>query len=102
MIKIIVYTTPTCPWCVKTKTFLKQKNLSYTEKNVVEDELARNEMIRKSRQMGVPVLDVNGKVIIGFEPEAILAALPKSSSKKPKKSTKKSKKVKSKKMKKRT
>ena len=75
--KITVYTTPTCPWCAKTKEFLKQKKMSYTEKNVVEDEQARDEMIQKSHQMGVPVIDINDKIVVGFEPEEILAAVAK-------------------------
>ena len=86
--KITVYTTPTCPWCAKTKEFLKQKKLSYTEKNVVEDEKARDEMIQKSHQMGVPVIDINDKIIVGFEPEEILAAVAKNSPKKAKKNLK--------------
>ncbi len=75
MTQIIIYTTPTCPWCAKTKEFLKQNKLNYLEKNVVEDERARTELIRKSGQMGVPVLDIDGKIVVGFEPEEILAAV---------------------------
>ncbi|MBS3126615.1 glutathione S-transferase N-terminal domain-containing protein [Candidatus Woesearchaeota archaeon] len=72
-----IYTTPTCPWCMKTKEFLKSKKIPYTEHNVVEDETARTEMIEKSGQMGVPVLDINGKIIVGYDPEEILKALSK-------------------------
>ena len=78
MTKLTIYTTPSCPWCAKTKEFLKQKKIPYTEKNVVEDEQAREEMIHKSNQMGVPVLDIGGEIIIGFDPEAILTAVAKS------------------------
>ena len=74
---IKVYTTDSCPWCDKAKNFLKSKNLEYTELNVQDDMEAREEMIKKSRQMGVPVLDINDNIIIGFDKPAILKALGK-------------------------
>lgn len=72
-----VYTTDSCPWCVKAKNYLKSKNISFEELNVADDMLAREEMIKKSKQMGVPVLDINGTVIIGFDKSAIDKALTK-------------------------
>lgn len=74
---IKVYTTDSCPWCDKAKAFLKSQNLEYTELNVQDDMEAREEMIKKSRQMGVPVLDINGNIILGFDKPAILKALGK-------------------------
>lgn len=74
---IKVYTTNSCPWCVKAKNYLKSKNISFEELNVADDMLAREEMIKKSKQMGVPVLDINGTVIIGFDKGAIDTALTK-------------------------
>lgn len=74
---IKVYTTDSCPWCDKAKNFLKSKNLEYTELNVQDDMEAREEMIKKSRQMGVPVLDIDGNIIVGFDKPAILKALGK-------------------------
>lgn len=74
---IKVYTTDSCPWCDKAKNFLKSKNLEYTELNVQDDMEAREEMIKKSRQMGVPVLDIDDNIIIGFDKPAILKALGK-------------------------
>ena len=61
-----VYSTNTCPWCDKAKSYLKSKGIEFEELNVQEDMVAREEMIKKSKQMGVPVLDVNGTIIIGF------------------------------------
>ncbi|ABR32315.1 MULTISPECIES: glutaredoxin family protein [Clostridium] len=72
-----VYTTNTCPWCVKAKTFLKSENIEFQELNVQDDMEAREEMIKKSNQMGVPVLDINDNIIIGFDKPAILKALGK-------------------------
>ncbi len=74
---IKIYTTPTCPWCKKTKEFLKQKKIAYTELDVTSNEKARDEMVKKSKQMGVPVLDIDGKIIVGFDQAAIEKALKK-------------------------
>ena len=70
-----VYSTPNCPWCHKTKEFLSENNISYEDINVAENEDARNEMIEKSGQMGVPVIDINGRIIIGYDVEQIRKAL---------------------------
>lgn len=70
-----VYTTNSCPWCVKAKTYLKSKDIAFEELNVQENMEARQEMVNKSRQMGVPVLDINGTVIVGFDKPAIDNAL---------------------------
>ncbi|CUO86042.1 glutaredoxin family protein [Clostridium sp. NSJ-49] len=70
-----VYSTNTCPWCDKAKSYLKSKGIEFEELNVQEDMVAREEMIKKSKQMGVPVLDVNGTIIIGFDKPAIDTAL---------------------------
>lgn len=72
---ITVYTTPTCPYCVMAKTFLKEQGIPFVEKNVAEDRVAANEMIEKSGQMAVPVLDINGEIIVGFDQGAIKKAL---------------------------
>lgn len=70
-----VYTTNTCPWCDKAKGYLKSKGIEFEELNVQDDMMAREEMIKKSKQLGVPVLDVNGTIIIGFDRPAIDTAL---------------------------
>lgn len=72
---IKVYSTNSCPWCVKAKNYLKSVNVEFEELNVQEDMMARDEMINKSKQMGVPVLDINGTVIVGFDKNAIDKAL---------------------------
>ena len=73
--KFKLYTTTTCPLCVKAKEFFKMNNVKYTEVNVSENEQARNEMFDKSGQFGVPVIDVNGTIIVGYDKEALKKAL---------------------------
>ena len=67
MKKILIYSTPSCPYCVMVKDFLKSHSVEFTDFNVAEDENARNEMIKKTNQMGVPVIDIDGEIIIGFD-----------------------------------
>lgn len=69
--RVIVYTTETCPWCTKVKDFLKENKVKFTEKDVGSDINAAKEMINKSCQQGVPVIDINGKIVIGFNEEKI-------------------------------
>ena len=73
--KVRLYTTSTCPWCMKTKEFFKANNVKYQEVNVGENEQARNEMFEKSGQFGVPVTDVDGTIIVGYDKEALKKAL---------------------------
>ena len=68
---IIVYSTISCPWCHKAKEFLKEKGVAYKDVNVGADQEAANEMVEKSGQMGVPVIDIDGKIIVGFDKEEL-------------------------------
>ena len=74
-----VYSTKSCPWCHKVKELLKEKHVKYKEIDVGEDQKAANEMVEKSGQMGVPVTDINGTIIVGYDKEAIVKALAKAS-----------------------
>ena len=76
MSDVIIYTTPPCPWCKKTKEFLKENRISYTEKDATVPK-NQKEMIEKSGQNGVPVLDIDGQIIVGYAPEEILKLLAK-------------------------
>ncbi|MDV4150030.1 glutaredoxin domain-containing protein [Clostridium sp. AL.422] len=67
MNNIKVYTTNTCPWCTKVKNYLTSKKISYEEVNVGLNRDAAIEMVSKSGQMGVPVLDINGSIVVGFD-----------------------------------
>lgn len=70
-----VYSTSACPYCHMAKEFLKENKIPFEDINVAEDRKAAIEMIKKSGQMGVPVLDINGTIIVGFDKEAIIKAL---------------------------
>ena len=72
---ITVYSTPTCGFCVKVKNYFKENNISFTDYNVAENREKAEEMVRKSGQMGVPVIDINGKIIVGFNKPEIDKAL---------------------------
>ncbi|HUY69511.1 MAG TPA: glutaredoxin domain-containing protein [Candidatus Tyrphobacter sp.] len=73
MIKI--YTTPTCVYCKMAKEYFGKNNLAFEEHDVSKDEASLNEMVAKSHQMGVPVIDVNGTIVVGFDKGAIESAL---------------------------
>ena len=73
--EVKIYTTPTCPWCNKTKAFLKENKIDYKEIGVSSDKVASKEMIEKSGQMGVPVIDIDGKIIVGFDEADLKEAL---------------------------
>jgi len=71
MPKITIYTTPECVYCKMTKEFFRQNNISYEEKDVSVDDETREEMAAKSGQLGVPVIDIDGKIVVGFDESAI-------------------------------
>ena len=64
--KVVVYSTPTCPYCKRAKDYLSRKGVTYTDINVAQDREKANEMIEKSGQMGVPVITIDNEVIVGF------------------------------------
>lgn len=64
--KVIVYSTPTCPYCKRVKDYLTQKGVSFSDYNVAEDREKAKEMIDKSKQMGVPVIVVDNDVVVGL------------------------------------
>jgi|TARA_B100002003_G_C14108963_1_gene533373 glutaredoxin-like YruB-family protein len=71
MTEIKVFSTPTCPWCTKLKEYLDEKKIKYKSIDVSQDQEAASEMVKKSGQMGVPQTEINGKIIVGFDKEAI-------------------------------
>ena len=75
--KVKVYSTSTCPYCTMVKDFLKEQNIEFESIDVGTDQEAAKEMVKKSGQMGVPVVEIDGEVIVGFDKVAIMNALRK-------------------------
>lgn len=75
MTKVILYSTPTCVYCKMAQEFFEKHGVSYEEVNVAANETALKEMISKSHQMGVPVIDVGGQIFVGFNRGALEQAL---------------------------
>lgn len=71
MKNVMIYTTPNCMWCKKAKEYFKEQNIAYNEIDVSRDQKQAQEMIRKSGQMGVPVIDIEGTIILGFDRPSI-------------------------------
>jgi len=71
---VVIYSTPTCVYCKAAKDFFKANNIAYTEYNVAADLKKREEMIEKSGQMGVPVIEVGADIVVGFD-KAMLSQL---------------------------
>ena len=65
--EVVVYTTPTWPWCHRAKEYLSRKGISYLEHDVAQDTEKAREMVQKSRQMGVPVITIDSEVVVGFD-----------------------------------
>ena len=66
-----VYSTPTCPYCTMAKKYLDTKNVQYDDVDVSVNREAAMEMVERSGQRGVPVLDINGSIVIGFDKDKI-------------------------------
>ncbi len=75
MASVTIYSTPTCPYCKQAKQFLTDKEVAFTDIDVSTDASKAQEMIEKSGQMGVPVLDIDGDIIVGFDRERIAQKL---------------------------
>lgn len=75
MAAVTIYTTQTCGFCHMAKSYFQSNDIDYEEKDVSHDAELQREMIEKSNQMGVPVIDIQGKVVVGFNRPAIDALL---------------------------
>ena len=73
--KVLVYSTPTCPYCIRAKQFLSENNIVFENIDVSADQEKAEEVIQKSGQMSVPVLDIGGEIIVGFDKERIKKTL---------------------------
>jgi glutaredoxin-like YruB-family protein len=70
-----VYSTPSCPYCFTLKEFLKEHNIEFEDIDVSKNGKALEEMIKKSGQMGVPVVEIDGQIVVGFDKEKICKIL---------------------------
>ncbi|HEA84416.1 MAG TPA: NrdH-redoxin [Candidatus Wildermuthbacteria bacterium] len=75
MSKVIIYTTPTCVYCNAAKEFLSEKNVEFEEKDVSKNQTDLQEMVQKSGGMSVPVIDIEGEILIGFNKDQIAELL---------------------------
>jgi glutaredoxin-like YruB-family protein len=75
MSKVEIYSTPTCVFCHHAKDFFNENDIEYTEYNVGSDLEKRQEMVQKSGQMGVPVIDVDGEITVGFDEDKLRSLL---------------------------
>lgn len=75
MKKVTIYSTPVCVYCKMAKDFFQKNGIAYQEYNVAVDEKAREDMFKKSHQMGVPVIDVEGEIVVGFDKKTLEALL---------------------------
>lgn len=75
MATVKIYSTPACPWCKKAKDFFQANNVAFKDFDVAADDVARADMIKRSGQMGVPVIDIDGELIIGYDLPKLKAKL---------------------------
>ena len=69
--RVLVFTTPSCPWCVRAKQYLRQQNVRFREVDVARDPAAARDLVRRTGQMGVPVVEIDGRPIVGFDKQQI-------------------------------
>ncbi len=75
MKKAIIYSTPSCTYCKAAKEFFKEKGVEFEEHDVAADPERRKEMVDKSGQLGVPVIDIEGQIIVGFDKDTVAQTL---------------------------
>ena len=68
---VVVYSTPTCPYCIRAKQFLTENGIVFENYDVASNQEKAEELIEKSGQMGVPVIDIDGEIVVGFDKERI-------------------------------
>ncbi len=73
--RVIVFSTPTCPWCNRAKSYLRGRGIPFRDVDVSRDPAAARDLVRRTGQMGVPVIEIDGRPIVGFDQGRIDAAL---------------------------
>lgn len=65
--RVVVFTTPTCSWCARAKSYLRKQGVRFKEVDVSRDPQAARDLVRRTGQMGVPVIEIDGRPIVGFD-----------------------------------
>jgi glutaredoxin-like YruB-family protein len=65
--RVLVFTTPTCPWCTRAKSYLRERRVPFREVDVSRDAAAARDLVRRTGQMGVPVIEIDGRPVVGFD-----------------------------------
>jgi glutaredoxin 3 len=73
--RVVVFSTPTCVWCSKAKTYLRSRGVAFRDVDVSRDPAAARDLVRRTGQMGVPVIEIDGRPIVGFDQRRIDTAL---------------------------
>ena len=69
--RVLVFTTPSCPWCIRAKQYLRERNVRFREVDVARDPAAARDLVRRSGQTGVPVVEIDGRPVVGFDKQQI-------------------------------
>jgi glutaredoxin 3 len=73
--RVVVFSTPTCVWCSKAKTYLRSRGVAFRDVDVSRDPAAARDLVKRTGQMGVPVIEIDGRPIVGFDQRRIDSAL---------------------------
>lgn len=73
--RVLVFTTSTCPWCTRAKSYLRERRVPFREINIERDPQAAKDLVRRTGQMGVPVIEIDGRPVVGFDRQAVDRAL---------------------------
>lgn len=65
--RVLVFTTPTCPWCQRAKAYLRSRGVAFREIDVTRDPRAADDLVRRTGRMGVPVIEIDGRPVVGFD-----------------------------------
>lgn len=65
--RVLVFTTPTCAWCNRLKTYLRERRIAFREVDISRDDRAAKDVVRKTGQVGVPVIEIDGRAVVGFD-----------------------------------
>ena len=73
--QVKVFSTPSCPYCYTLKEWLRERNIAFEDIDVTKDAKVREEMIQRSKQIGTPVLEIDGEIVVGFDRAKIVQLL---------------------------